>query len=166
MVLQAMADLTGPDIVVLGCGNPNRSDDGAGPRVMALLRGIGLPPEVRLFDVGTDGMTAMYRARGATHLVVVDARVPGGNPGAVYEVPGEVLAAPPAKGAGLHEFRWDHALYAGRRIYGDAYPATVVVLLIEAASLDLGLALSPTVEASAQSVSQRVRGLIDGWLAA
>lgn len=166
MVLQAMADLTGSDIVVLGCGNPNRSDDGAGPRVMALLRGIGLPPEVRLFDVGTDGMTAMYRARGATHLVIVDARVPGGNPGAIYEVPGEVLAAPPAKGAGLHEFRWDHALYAGRRIYGDAYPATVVVLLIEAASLDLGLALSPPVEASAQSVAKRVRGLIDGWLAA
>lgn len=166
MVLQAMADLTGSDIVVLGCGNPNRSDDGAGPRLMALLRGIGLPPEVRLFDVGTDGMTAMYRARGATHLVIVDARVPGGNPGAIYEVPGEVLAAPPAKGAGLHEFRWDHALYAGRRIYGDAYPATVVVLLIEAASLDLGLALSPPVEASAQSVAKRVRGLIDGWLAA
>ena len=166
MVLQTMADLTEPDIVVLGCGNPNRSDDGVGPRVIALLRHKALPSQVRLFDVGTDGMTAMYRARGATHLVVVDARVPAGNPGAVYEVPGEVLAAPPAKGAGLHEFRWDHALYAGRRIYGDAYPATVVVLLIEAASLDLGLALSPTVEASAQSVSQRVRGLIDGWLAA
>lgn len=160
-----MADLIGPDIVVLGCGNPNRSDDGAGPRVIALLRDSGLPPQVRLFDVGTDGMTAMYRARGATHLVVVDARVPGGNPGAVYEVPGEVLAAPPAKGAGLHEFRWDHALYAGRRIYGDAYPATVVVLLIEAARLDLGLSRSPLVEASAQSVAHRVRDLIDGWLA-
>lgn len=165
MVLQAMADLKGPDIVVLGCGNPNRSDDGVGPRVIALLRESPLPPEVRLFDVGTDGMTAMYRARGATHLVVVDARVPQGAAGAIYEVPGEVLAAPPAKGAGLHEFRWDHALYAGRRIYGDAYPATVVVLLIEAATLDLGLALSPPVEAAAQGVAQRVRGLIDGWLA-
>ena len=107
MVLSPVADLTGPDIVVLGCGNPNRSDDGAGPRVIALLRAAGLPDRVRLFDVGTDGMTAMYRARGATHLVVVDARVPSGTPGAVYEVPGEVLAAPPVPGAGLHEFRWD-----------------------------------------------------------
>lgn len=165
MVLPVMADLTGPDIVVLGCGNPNRSDDGAGPRVIALLRDSGLPPQARLFDVGTDGMTAMYRARGATHLVVVDARVPQGAPGAIYEVPGEVLATPPARGAGLHEFRWDNALYAGRRIYGEAYPATVVVLLIEAAALDLGLALSPPVEAAAQTVAQRVRGLIDGWLA-
>lgn len=165
MVLQAMADLTAPDIVVLGCGNPNRSDDGAGPRVMALLRAKVLPPQVRLFDVGTDGMTAMYRARGATHLVVVDASIPGSHPGAVYEVPGEVLAAPPAKGAGLHEFRWDHALYAGRRIYGEVYPATVVVLLIEAATLDLGLTLSPEVEVSAQSVASRVVGLIDDWLA-
>jgi hydrogenase maturation protease len=166
MVLQAMADLTTPDIVVLGCGNPNRSDDGAGPRVIAMLREAGLPAQVRLFDVGTDGMTAMYRARGATHLVVVDARVPGGTPGAVYEVPGEIVAAPPAKGAGLHEFRWDHALYAGHRIYGTAFPATVVVLLIEAETLDLGLSLSPAVEAATVMVADRVRGLVDGWLGA
>jgi hydrogenase maturation protease len=165
MVMPVMADLTRPDIVVLGCGNPNRSDDGAGPRVIALLRAAGFPPEVRLFDVGTDGMTAMYRARGATHLVIVDARVPGGAPGAIFEVPGEVLAAPPAKGSGLHEFRWDHALYAGHRIYGEAFPATVVVLLIEAATLDLGLSLSPEVEVAAGAVAGRVRGLIDGWLA-
>ncbi len=163
--MSSVADLTKPDIVVLGCGNPNRSDDGVGPRVIALLRGADLPPEVRLFDVGTDGMTAMYRTRGATHLVVVDARVQGGSPGAIYEVPGEVVAAPPARGAGLHDFRWDHALYAGHRIYGEAFPATVVVLLIEAERLDLGLTLSPAVEASAVAVTDRVRGLIDEWLA-
>lgn len=170
MVLSVMADIMptprqAANVVVLGCGNPNRSDDGAGPRVIALLREADLAPEVRLFDVGTDGMTAMYRARGGTHLVVVDARVPGGAPGAIYEVPGEVLAAPPAKGAGLHDFRWDHALYAGHRIYGDAFPSTVVVLLIEAEGLDLGLTLSPAVEASAVAVADRVRHLIDGWLA-
>lgn len=166
MVLSAVADLTKPDIVVLGCGNPNRSDDGVGPRVISLLRTAALRPEVRLFDVGTDGMTAMYRARGATHLVIIDARIPGNAPGAIYEVPGEVLLTPPNKGAGLHEFRWDNALYAGNRIYGAAFPGTVVVLLIEAQSLDLGLSLSPAVEASAVAVAGRVRGLIDGWLAA
>ena len=165
MVVQAVADLT-PDIVVLGCGNPNRSDDGVGPRVIAMLRDAGLPPSVRLFDVGTDGMTAMYRARGATHLVVVDARVPQGAPGAIYEVPGEVLAAPPAQGAGLHEFRWDHALYAGHRIYGDAFPATVVVFLIEAARLDLGLTLSPEIEAAAAKVAARIDALTRDWGAA
>ena len=168
MVMSTMADLnpaSGSDIVVIGCGNPNRSDDGAGPRVIGLLRDADLPPQVRLFDVGTDGMTAMYRARGATHLVIVDARIPQGAPGAIYEVPGDILAAAPAKGAGLHEFRWDHALYAGHRIYGEAFPATVVVLLIEAGTLDLGLSLSPPVEAAADAVAGRVRGLIDGWLA-
>jgi hydrogenase maturation protease len=160
-----MADLKLSDIVVLGCGNPNRSDDGAGPRVIALLRGAELPPEVRLFDTGTDGMTAMYRARGATHLVIVDARVPKGAPGAIYEVPGEILAAPPKSGAGLHEFRWDNALYAGHKIYGAEFPATVVVLLIEAATLDLGLALSPQVAAATEAAAGRIRSLIGGWLA-
>lgn len=163
MVMSAVADLNPPDIVVLGCGNPNRSDDGVGPKVIALLRAAGLPANVRLFDVGTDGMTAMYRARGATHLVIVDARVPGGTAGAIYEVPGAVLAAPPAKGAGLHEFRWDHALYAGHRIYGAAFPGTVVVVLIEAETLDLGLSLSPAVAVAAGKVAGRIGSLIRDW---
>lgn len=169
MVLPAVADLNPPRIVVLGCGNPNRSDDGAGPAVIARLRAAAPPAaepdRVRLFDTGTDGMTALYRARGATHLVVVDARVPDGAPGAIFEVPGAVLAAAPARGAGLHEFRWDHALYAGQRIYGQDFPATVVVLLIEAGSLDLGLTLTPPVAAAVDAVAARVTALIDGWLA-
>jgi nitrogen fixation protein NifQ len=43
----------------------------------------------------------------------------------------------------LHDFRWDHALHAGRMIYREAFPPCVKVLLIEAATLDFGLGLSP-----------------------
>jgi hydrogenase maturation protease len=166
MVMSAVAHLTRPDIVILGCGNPNRSDDGAGPHVIALLRERGVPDGVRLYDVGTDGMTVMYRARGATHLVIVDARVPDGSPGTIYEVPGDVLAAPPKQSMGLHDFRWDHALYTGHRIYGDAFPASVSVFLIEAASLDLGLSLGPEVAAATEKVADRVSALIAQWVAA
>jgi hydrogenase maturation protease len=155
--------MTARDVVVLGCGNPNRSDDGVGSAVIARLRTFSLPVGVRLFDCGTDGMTAMYRARGATHLVVVDARVPSGNPGAVFEVPGEMLAASPPRGVGLHEFRWDHALYAGRRIWGDAFPPSVTVLLVEAATLEFGLNLSPVVAAAAETVARRVATLAETW---
>lgn len=131
--------------------------------MIAVLRNRQLPAAVRLFDVGTDGMAVIYKARGATHLVIVDARVPKGAPGSVYEVPGEVLAAPPARGAGLHEFRWDNAIYAGQRIYGDAFPAQVTVFLIEAETLALGLSLSPSVATAVERVADKVTTLAQHW---
>ncbi len=145
-----------PVTAVIGCGNPNRSDDGVGPRVIALLRGRRLPAEVVLHDAGTDGMGVIYRAESAQRLIIVDARAPEAAPGAIYEVAGEVLEAPPPGGFSLHDFRWDHALYAGRRIYGAAFPTEVTVILIEAASVELGLELTPQVEAAAWRVADRI----------
>lgn len=166
MVLSSMADLKPLDIVVIGCGNPNRSDDGVGPHVVKMLREKGVPDHVRIFDGGTDGMGIMYSARGATHLIIVDARIPEGSPGAIFEVPGDVLEAPPKQSLNLHDFRWDHALYAGKRIYKDDFPKSVSVLLIEAATLELGLGLSPEVTAAADMAESRIRETINGWLVA
>ena len=147
-------------VAVIGCGNPNRRDDGVGPRVVALLREKALPPGVGLFDAGTDGMAVMYRARRVSRLVIVDAKAPEGSPGAIYDVPGAVLQAPPPQSFTLHDFRWDHALYAGRRIYGPAFPGDVKVFLIEAETLELGLGLSPAVEAAAETVAERIVELV------
>ena len=153
-----------PDIVVIGCGNPNRSDDGVGPHVVGLLGQNGVPEHTRIFDGGTDGMSVMYNARGATQLIIVDARVPESASGAIFEVPGEVLEAPPNNSLNLHDFRWAHALYAGRRIYGDDFPVNVSVLLIEAANIDLGLELSAEVSEAAVAVEARIRELIAKWV--
>ncbi|MBY0362105.1 MAG: hydrogenase maturation protease [Phreatobacter sp.] len=161
-----MEDLKRPDIVVIGCGNANRCDDGAGPAVIARLRDRGVPDGVRLYDAGTDGMSVIYQARGASHLVIIDARKPSGNPGAVYEVPGDVLAAAPNPKQGLHDFRWDHALYAGQKIYKDAFPGVVAVFLIEAASLDLGLQTGPEVTRAVQIVADQIGARAKEWLAA
>ena len=59
MVVPVVADLT----AIIGCGNPNRTDDGVGPYVIKLLRDRDLPDNVVLFDGGTDGMGVMYQAR-------------------------------------------------------------------------------------------------------
>lgn len=163
--MSSVADIKPLDIVVIGCGNPNRSDDGVGPHVVNLLHETGVPEQVRVFDGGTDGMSVMYRARGATHLIIIDARVPEGSPGAIFEVPGEVLEAPPKQSLNLHDFRWDNALYAGRKIYGDDFPTTVSVLLIEAESLELGLGLSAPVSTAAVRAETQIRQMIDGWIA-
>ena len=155
MVVPVVANLT----AIIGCGNPNRTDDGVGPYVIKLLRDRDLPDNVVLFDGGTDGMGVMYQARGCSRLVIIDARIPDGNPGSIYEVPGDILERPPNQSLNLHDFRWDHALFAGRKIYGDAFPQDVTVLLVEAASLDMGLELTPEIERAAGAVAQRIEGL-------
>ena len=142
-------------LTIIGCGNPNRGDDGAGVAVVQhLMQALGgtAPAGVRLFDAGTNGLAVMFEARGASNLVLVDASATGAEPGAVHEVPGERLENAPEPGHGLHGFRWDHALYAGRRIYGREFPERVTVYLIERQTLDLGIGLSEPVERAVKQV--------------
>ena len=148
-------------IVVMGCGNAARSDDGVGPEVVRLLSQGALAGDsrVRLLDAGTDGMAVMFAARGCASLFVVDAVRAGSAPGAVYEVPGEELARAREPSLSVHDFRWQDALFAGRKMWAADFPADVTVLLVEAASIDYGMSLSPAVSASARQVAQRIEGL-------
>jgi hydrogenase maturation protease len=151
-------------LAVIGCGNLNRSDDGVGVVVAQRLLALPLPPKapVKIFDAGTSGMDILFQARGTQKLVIVDASSSGSEPGAIFEVPGSALENRPAPSYTLHDFRWDHALYAGRRIWGDDFPTDVTVFLIEAASLGYGLDLSPQVLQAADIVTARIAALIAG----
>lgn len=152
-------------IAIIGCGNPNRQDDGVGPEIIRALRLKGLESAgVKLFDAGTDGMSVMFSARGCTSLILVDAAKSGSEPGAIYEVPGSELERPYAPGLNLHDFRWDAALHAGRQIFREAFPKDVTVLLIEAKNLGLGIGLSDAVQAAAQTVSRRIEKLVGGHI--
>ena len=149
-------------IAVIGCGNLARGDDGVGCEVVAELRrrGLAAEPGVRLLDAGTDGMAVMFAARGCDTLVLVDACRSGSPPGAVFEVPGGELERRGEPSLSLHDFRWDHAVYAGRRMYGEDFPADVVVLLVEAEATAFALGLSPPVARAAGIVADRVEGLV------
>jgi hydrogenase maturation protease len=148
-------------IVVIGCGNPNRSDDGVGPEVVRTLRARGIArDDVRLLDAGTDGMAVIFAARGCRTLLIIDACRSGSEPGAVFEVPGAELEQQYQPSLNLHDFRWDHALHAGRMLLREDFPTDVTVLLVEAESIDFGVGLSPAVSAAASKVVDRVEALI------
>ncbi len=149
--------------MVIGCGNLNRRDDGAGVVVAQRLDAALSPRERRwatVIDAGTDGMGVLMRAgaAGATGaMVIVDASRSGSEPGAIHEVPGAELETVPNPSFNLHDFRWDHALYAGRRLYGDDFPRDVRVFLIEAADLSFGVGLSAAVESAVDRVVELIR---------
>jgi hydrogenase maturation protease len=146
-------------LTIIGCGNPIRSDDGVGIEVtrrLAAALGDRGKDRVQILDAGTDGMSVMFKARGATSLILIDACTSGAEAGAVFEVPGHELESAPPAGLNLHDFRWSHALYAGRQILKDAFPKDIVVYLIEAQVLAHGIGLSAPVEKTARIVVDRL----------
>ncbi len=151
-----------PTMAVIGCGNPNRSDDGVGSEIIRALRAGGLSRDarVRLLDAGTDGMGVMFAARGCRTLIIVDACRTGAEPGAVFQVPGSELEARHQPNLTLHDFRWDHALFAGRKMFGEDFPQDVMVFLVEAATLEFALGLSEPVAAASKTVIARIEQLV------
>ena len=142
-------------LTIIGCGNLNRNDDAVGVIIAQRLQQYlsqNPDPNIRVFDSGTAGMEVMFQARGSQKLIILDASCTGSEAGAIFKVPGKELEALPEPSYNLHDFRWDHALAAGRKIFGDDFPQEVTVYLIEAANLDLGLELSPVVRRSADLV--------------
>ena len=126
----------------------------------------GSPPhhrKLKFFDAGTDGMGVMFQARGAESLILIDASKTGSEAGAIFEVPGAELAGKPVESFNLHDFRWDHALYAGRKIFQDNFPNEVIVYLIEAGTLEMGETLTPKVANAAEKVTKMIAARIKDY---
>ncbi len=153
-------------LTIIGCGNSNRTDDGAGVFVAQHLQAFlrDKPKQnVKVFDAGTGGIDVMFQARGSSRLIIIDACQTGSEAGAIFQVPGEELEREREVSYSLHDFRWDDALYAGRKIFREDFPQDVAVFLIEAESLDYGLELNPKVKTSAENVIERLQKIINEY---
>ncbi len=146
-------------LLVVGCGNLLRGDDGVGPILVRHLWEGGVPGDVRLVDGGTAGMDVAFQMRGAARVVIVDACATGeGEPGTVYKVPGPAVEElPPLSGLHTHSFRWDNALAFARWLLKDEYPADVIVYLIEASDLSPGAELTAPVREAMRRVLTLIR---------
>jgi hydrogenase maturation protease len=155
-------------LVVVGCGNLNRTDDGAGVVIAHQLKewlSHTAVEHVGVFDAGTGGMDVMFQARGATCLIIADACRTGSQPGSIFKIPADEIVSQPVRGYSLHDFRWDHALYIGRKFFKTTFPADVTVYLVEAADLSYGVELTPVVSAAVDHVVGQIKEHITGWSA-
>lgn len=151
-------------ITIIGCGNLNRSDDAVGVIIAQRLQQYlteNPHPNIEVYDCGTAGMEVMFKARGSKQLIIIDASSTNSEPGAIFQVPGKELETLPEPSYNLHDFRWDNALAAGRKIFKDDFPQKVTVYLIEAENLDFGLELSSVVENSAAKVFEEITTLVN-----
>ena len=143
----------GCEVLIVGCGNLLRGDDGVGPVLVRHLWERGVPQGARLVDGGTAGMDVAFQMQGAKRVVIIDAAATGVEPGTLYRVPGEELAdLPPLEGLHTHSFRWDHAIALARWILSERCPTDITVFLIEVAQVEMGADLSEPVTTAMEQV--------------
>ncbi len=147
---------------VIGCGNLNRRDDGVGVQVIEALQAqLPLPlSEVHLVEAGTSGIDLMFLAQGCEELWVIDACTSGAPAGTLLELTEEELPTHSDVAFNSHDFRWDHALMTGRRLYPERFPQHVTVFLVEAESVDYGRELSAPVAAAVQKLVDELKDRI------
>ena len=132
--------------VVLGVGNILLSDEGIGVRaVEALQRDYRLPPEVEVIDGGTCGMEMLDDLAHADHLLIVDAVKNGQPPASLVTLKGE--AVPVFFGTKLSPHQIGLADVLATLTLTGERPGNTVLLGVEPASLETGMALSPPVAA-------------------
>lgn len=85
-------------------GNPLHGDDGFGHAVYRRLASLPAPADLRLFDAGTAGLSALALFRNCDETIIVDARAAGGVPGSLSQPSPQTLIAEAAlssHGAGV-----------------------------------------------------------------
>jgi hydrogenase maturation protease len=128
-------------IVVLGAGNPDKGDDGAGVAAAAGLKKRLSPAERRRFRVLSGGpapenLTGKIRAFGPGLVVLLDAALGGREPGSLFRVDPETISD---DGVSTHRISLGFLV----RYIEESIRCPVIMLGIEPKSMDKGAELTP-----------------------
>ena len=141
--------------VVIGVGNEFRRDDGAGPAVVARLRGH-LPDNVRLLVSDGEPARLIEAWAGAPLAVIVDAvRAEPAVPGRLHRLVLHRAGAAPAGPTSSHGLGLDCAIGLAQAL--DRMPAALVLHAVEAADVGHGTGLTPAVAAIIDTLAAAVR---------
>ena len=140
---------------VIGIGHLGRGDDAAGRVVADRLRGEA---GTRFEVIGTDGEAAklLDLIEGRARVVIVDACLSGGRPGAIHRL--DAAAAPLPRrlfAASSHAIGLADSIELARAL--GTLPARCDVVAIAAERFDLGVGLSPAVAAAVDRVVAALR---------
>jgi hydrogenase maturation protease len=135
------------DILVLGIGNVLLTDEGIGVRALKELeRRYTFPANVELLDGGTAGIELLRHIRKRDYLIIIDAMTWDQKPGTVGRVEGEDVPAAFRTRISPHQLGLSDLLAAA--MLTDELPKNLVLFGVEPESIDIGLDLTETVEAS------------------
>jgi hydrogenase maturation protease len=123
--------MTGSRTLVLGIGNPVRTDDGVGVHVTLRLGQRPLPPDVDVAEAGACGLSILDLVTGYRRLILVDAIDVGRAPGTVIDLTLDDLEAnAPLHLANPHDTDLVTALSTGRRL-GLELPGEIRIVAVQ-----------------------------------
>jgi hydrogenase maturation protease len=150
-----MSDSVPGNTVVIGIGNPDRRDDGAGLEVARRLR-ERLPDSVRVLERSGEATALIEAWEGPDRVVIIDAMASGAEPGLVQRfdvrarpLPTQVLRC------STHDLGLSEAIELSRRL--GTLPSSVVVYGIEGADFGHGRGLSPSVARAVKILAREIR---------
>jgi hydrogenase maturation protease len=135
------------NVLVLGIGNVLLTDEGIGVRALKELeRRYSFSDNVELMDGGTAGIELLRHIRKRKHLIIIDAMTFDQKPGTVMRVEGEDVPAAFRTRISPHQLGLSDLLAAA--MLTNELPEDLVLFGVEPESIDIGLELTNTVEAS------------------
>jgi hydrogenase maturation protease len=139
------------DAVLIGVGNPYRSDDGVGTTVARLLRERGVP-QLRIVESFGEASELIDLWGGARLAVVVAAvRAHPARPGRVRRIAVPDPGPAGARAASTHGVDLGAAVALARAL--DRLPERLVLYAVEVAGVGYGQRLSPAVAAASVRVA-------------
>lgn len=146
--------------LVLGVGNLLLKDEGVGIHVIQALEKEDLPSHVHLMDGGTGGLHLVSWLQGYDHLIMIDATLDNRPPGTVRLIrPHYAADFPPLMSA--HEIGLKDMIDA-MILTGDL-PETHLIVVSAAQINEVGLDLTPEVEAVIPEVIRIIRKVISSF---
>ncbi len=151
-------------VVILGLGNILQRDDGVGVRALEWLQGDPRFSQMAEFvDGGTASFTLLGAVETATSLIVLDAVVLDGEPGAVHVFKGsemDRLLARPQAGS-VHEVSLSEVLDMAR--LRECLPPRRALIGVQPEGVAWGTMLSGPVQAALPHVAAAVGQVLKEW---
>ena len=144
----------GPQWVIIGIGNPDRGDDGAGRRAARLLR-ERLPSEVKVVEASGEASALLNELAAARSVILIDACMGDSRAGAIhrFDVAAESLPAT-FQDLSSHGLGVGVAIELARSL--DQLPKRCILYAIEARQFDIKTGTSPDMDAAINEVCDRI----------
>ena len=126
-----------------------------------LLAGYKIPEDVLLLDGGTLGLDLLYYLQGVENLLLVDAVELRKDAGTLVRMVNNEVPAFLSLKMSPHQVGIPDMLAVAKM--KDLYPQNVILWGVEPDSLELGMDLSPTVEAKVPVLIDEVLKQLEAW---
>ena len=138
---------------IIGCGNPDRGDDGAGLLVSERLRELGLNAE----NHTGDPLSLLERWGADENVIVVDAIMTGAAAGTVRVWDRQLPHVSGGLAVSSHGFDIGKGIELAQAL--NRLPARLRVYVIEGRQFERGATISPEVERAIESVVRQILGV-------